>query len=160
MEGPGDFPLPLRQRSGGGAPQPAHGAAPPSPVSVRPPPTPRPAWSRVSPRGRAAALTQSAQQDRLAPFLRLRPLFVAGPEQGLQASPSLRALHLPHGRRARGAQRPTASGEHWRFLEGAAVTQAGYISCPGPQNKQVALVHGRVASENAFFVLLAKTKQG
>lgn len=35
------------------------------------------------PANRAAALTQSAQQDGLAPFLRLRPLFVAGPEQGL-----------------------------------------------------------------------------
>lgn len=40
------------------------------------------------------------------------------------------------------------------------MTQAGQDFLPGSQNKQMALVHGRAASENAFFVLLAKTKQG
>lgn len=38
------------------------------------------------------------------------------------------------------------------------MTQAGQDFLPESQNKQMALVHGRVASENAFFVLLAKTK--
>lgn len=33
------------------------------------------------------ALTQSCQQEGLAPFLRLGPLFVAGPEQGLEPGP-------------------------------------------------------------------------
>lgn len=60
----------------------------------------------------AAALTQSGQQEGLAPFLRLGPLFVAGPEQGLQTGPGQRALHLPHGKRQPGAQPARATGEH------------------------------------------------
>lgn len=71
----------------------------------RPPRTPSSA-------SQAAALTQSAQQDGLAPFLCLRTLFVAGPEQGLEPSPSQRSLHLAHGCGPRGAQRTTATGEH------------------------------------------------
>lgn len=57
------------------------------------------AWWRSdsSPRVRVA-LTQSGQQEGLAPFLRLGPLFVAGPKQGLEPGPGERALHLPHGR--------------------------------------------------------------
>lgn len=50
--------------------------------------------------------------------------------------------------------------ELWRFLEGAAVTQAGQDFLPPSQNKQTALVRGRAASENAFFVLLAKAEPG
>lgn len=53
----------------------------------------------------AAALTQARQQEGLAPFLRLGPLFVAGPEQGLEPGPGQRALHLPHGPRRPGARR-------------------------------------------------------
>lgn len=68
--------------------------------------------SDTSPRVPAAALTQSGQQEGLAPFLRLGPLFVAGPEQGLQTGPGQRALHLPHGKRPPGAQRARATGEH------------------------------------------------
>lgn len=60
----------------------------------------------------AAALTQSSQQEGLAPFLRLGPLFVTGPKQGLEPGPGQRSLHLPHGQRRPGAQRTGATGEH------------------------------------------------
>ena len=67
---------------------------------------------RQAPRVPATALTQSGQQEGLAPFLRLGPLFVAGPEQGLEPGPGQRALHLPHGQRRPGAQRARATREH------------------------------------------------
>lgn len=120
VESPGDFPFPLPCLPSGHrsarSPQTSPLLCVPAPARRQPPGSravPRPDLHapRV-PARRAAALTQSAQQDGLAPFLRLRPLFVAGPEQGLEPSPSQRALHLAHDCGPRGAQRATATGEH------------------------------------------------
>lgn len=51
------------------------------------------------PSPRAPGLTQSGQEEGLAPLLRLGPLLVAGPQQRLETGPGQRALHLPHGER-------------------------------------------------------------
>lgn len=87
------------------------------PENARPPPVPLAgaellAAERDSPRVAAAALTQAGQQEGLAAFLRLGPLFVAGPQQRLEPGPGQRALHLPHGQPRPGAQRARATGEH------------------------------------------------
>lgn len=102
---PGDFPFPLLcfpsgHRSARSPPTSPllDGPCPVRRAAFRLPPLPGPDLHAPQvPASRAAALTQSAQQDGLAPFLRLRSLFVAGPEQRLEPSPGQRALHLAHG---------------------------------------------------------------